>query len=100
MKYALLEKVLAAGKAEAHCFTTWHEGLRKLEEAQAIFNKAMGMAASENLPVEMKAQLSSFVSDVYNLQAQATELFEELREVDPGAPPAPKAPEENEEKAG
>lgn len=86
----MLKKVIASGRAEAHCFTTWHEGLRKIEEAQAIFNKAMSMAASETMPVDMKAQLSDFVASVYNLQAQAIELFEELREVDPGAPPAPK----------
>jgi hypothetical protein len=97
MKSSLLKRILASGKAEAHCYSTWHEGLRKLEEAQVIFNKAMGMAATENLPTEMKANLSQFVADSYSMQSNAAELFEELREVDAGAPAAPKEPEEKEE---
>lgn len=94
-KYPALSKVLASGRATAHCYQTWLDALKKLEDLQSALNNAMNMSAQESdLPVEMKAQLSSFVSQIYDLQTQGQELMEELREVDAGAPPPP--PEETE----
>lgn len=88
--------VESAGKAEGHCYSTWMSGLKKLGEAQEVFNQAMGMSASEQLPIEVKSELADLISQVYGLQSQVSAVMEELAEVDEGGPGP--APEEKEEK--
>jgi hypothetical protein len=92
---AMSQMIEAAGKAEGHCYATWMEGLKKLEEAQGVFNQAMNMSASESLPIEMKSELAELISQVYGLQSQVGAVMEELAEVDAGGP-GPELEEEEE----
>lgn len=96
MEFPEVDEMLSEGseKAEGHCYATWMEGLKKLEEAQVIFNQAMGMSASEELPLEMKSQLSDLVASLYGMQTQIEATLNELQEVDEGAPAPVEEPEE------
>jgi hypothetical protein len=104
MEFPAVEAEIAesADKLEGHCFATWMEGVKKLEEAQSVFNQAMQMAATEELPLDMKEQLSGLIASVYSLQTQIEATLTDLKEVDPGQEgpaPEPEAEEPVEEPA-
>lgn len=90
LKFPVLDLIksqtTSSEQTQSSCYQTWMSGLSKLAEAQTVMNQAMMMSSQEALPIELKAQLSDLVSQVYSLQVSASEVMEELQEIDSGVP--------------